>query len=296
MKVFLRVLISGLFFLPLVGFAAPLSNAGFLQGGIWYSKDPFFAGETVRVYAAIFNSSNEDIAGTVEFLDNKRSLGTSDFFVERGGKFSQVWVDWSVTEGEHTVEALITKASLVRVGSSSVPVELGQKAAQQSVRKVERDTDGDGIGNAQDTDDDNDGLSDAQEKIQGTDPLVRGSATQETENNAATTKESNITDTLISYLPPSVEKPVSQFHEAVREALAPVVKKAEEKKEEVRERLEALNKNPETEQAEKTKESLYLASVSTAAFALKTELILYVTALSFSYLVLRAFTRRLFKR
>ena len=290
------LLLCFLVFLPLRAQGALLSNAGFLQGGIWYSKDPFFAGETVRVYAALFNSSSEDIAGTVEFLDNKRSLGMSDFFVERGGKFSQVWVDWNVTEGEHTVEALITKASLVRVGSSSVPVELGQKAAQQSVRKVELDTDGDGIGNTQDTDDDQDGLSDAQERIQGTDPLVQGSQTRETENNAATTKESNITDTLISYLPPSLEKPVSQFHEAVREALAPVVKKAEEKKEEVRERLEALNENPGAEQAEKTKESLYLASVSAAAFALKTEIILYVTALSFSYLVLRAFTRRLFKR
>src|SRR3989338_2094344 len=95
------LLLCFLVFLPLRAQGALLSNAGFLQGGIWYSKDPFFAGETVRVYAALFNSSSEDIAGTVEFLDNKRSLGAADFFVERGGKFVQVWVDWNVTEGEH---------------------------------------------------------------------------------------------------------------------------------------------------------------------------------------------------
>src|SRR3989338_11571345 len=93
-----RAIIFLLLLAPVFAFAAPLPNAVFLQGGIWYSKAPFFAGETVRVYAAIFNSGNGDISGTVEFLDNQKSLGKSDFFVERGGKFSTLLGVWEVVK------------------------------------------------------------------------------------------------------------------------------------------------------------------------------------------------------
>src|SRR3989344_6462651 len=155
LKAFLLFLLAA----PFVVSAAPLSNAGFLQGGIWYSKDPFFAGDTVRAYAAIFNSSAEDIAGTVEFLDNKKPLGAADFFVERGGKFVQVWVDWKATEGEHLVEAVITKASVIRVGGSPVAIEFQQTRAQESLRQGQQDTDGGGVGNGDDSDDDKDGIT-----------------------------------------------------------------------------------------------------------------------------------------
>ncbi len=230
-----QIFLFGFFvFVPFLISAAPLSNAGFLQGGIWYSKDPFFAGDTVRAYAAIFNSSNEDIAGTVEFLDNKKQFGNAEFFVERGGKFAQVWVDWSVTEGEHLVEAVITKASIIRVGGAPVAIELQQAKAQESLRQVDQDTDKDGIGNKTDTDDDNDGVLDAQELTQGTDPLVPSASQEE----AATAKETEqvqkdnaITETIIAFLPDGIEKPMTIVQEAVQGVLAPVVEQAEQKQE-----------------------------------------------------------------
>lgn len=296
----LQVFLFGLFaFIPLLTFAAPLSNAGFLQGGIWYSKDPFFAGDTVRVYAAVFNSSNEDLAGTVEFLDNKKSLGNADFFVERGGKFTQVWVDWNVTEGDHRVEAVITKASIIRVGSSPVPIELQQAKAQESLRQVDKDTDRDGIGNNTDADDDNDGVSDAQELTQGTDPLVLPASQEEAmaaKETEQAQKDSAITETVIAFLPDGIEKPMAIAHEAVQGVLAPVVEQVEQKQEQARQQLEALNKNPEASATEKTRASLYLASLSAASFVLKTEIILYAFALFLAYLFLKALLRRVFKR
>ena len=285
-------------FIPLLVSAEPLSNAGFLQGGIWYSKDPFFAGETVRVYAAIFNSSSEDLAGTVEFLDNKQRLGSAEFFVERGGKFAQVWVDWNVTEGQHLVEAVITKASIIRVGSSPVAIELQQAKAQESLRQVDKDADKDGIGDKADTDDDNDGMSDAQELTQGTNPLVPSvpqeeAAAKETE---PAQKDNVITETIVAFLPDGIEKPMTVIQETVQGVLAPVVKQVEQKQEQAQQQLAALNGNPEASATEKTKASLYLASLSVAAFVLKTEIILYVFALFFAFLFLKALLRRVFKR
>ncbi|MBI4122871.1 MAG: hypothetical protein HY458_00710 [Parcubacteria group bacterium] len=281
--------------IPAFVFAEPLSNAGFLQGGIWYSKDPFFAGETVRVYAALFNSGSEDIAGAIEFLDNKNSIGSSDFFVERGGKFTQVWVDWSATEGEHLIEAVITKVSVIRVGGSPVAIELQQARAQESLRQVEKDTDKDGIGNNTDTDDDNDGTSDAQELSEGTDPLAASSPISE-EENAVPSEQTDITDTIIALLPEAVEKPISEIHAAAQSLLAPVKEQVEQKQEQARQQLDTLNGNPEANSTEKTKASFYLASLSAAAFVLKTEIILYAFALFLAYLFLKALARRMFKR
>ncbi|MBI2453052.1 MAG: hypothetical protein HYV55_02380 [Parcubacteria group bacterium] len=297
--VFFGLIVLSFFSSPLLGFAAPLSNAGFLQGGIWYSKDPFFAGDTVRVYAALFNSGNEDIAGTVEFLDNKKSLGAADFFVERGGKFTQVWVDWKATEGEHLVEAVITKASVIRVGGSPVAIELQQTRAQESLRQVQQDTDGDGVGNANDSDDDNDGMSDVQEIKQGTNPLVPSvPVAQNQEENVASSEQqkTSITDTIIALLPDTVEKPASEIHAAVKDLLAPVKEQVERKQEEAVQQLRALEENPEATQAEKTKASVYLASLSAASFVLKTEIILYVFVLFLGYVFLKALVRRVFKR
>ena len=277
-----RAVIFALFLPPVSPLAAPLSNAGFLQGGIWYSKDPFFAGETVRVYAAIFNSGQNDISGKVEFLDNQKSLGKSDFFVERGGKFSQVWIDWNVDKGRHSVEAIITKASLVGPGGVLTPVEIAQTKAQEDSRLVEEDTDKDQIGNATDTDDDNDGISDAEEIKKGTNPLSLDKPAPAEEKLAESKKtgaEKNFTDALISLLPEEIEGGISQTHQFVRDSLEPVKEILETKTEESKNRLQALKGSTGIPQKETLLESVYLASLAAAAFVFRNEIILYLVGL-----------------
>ncbi len=100
---------------------APLTytNLGFLQGNIWYSKDPFYDGDKVRIYSAVFNSSADDLLGTAEFYDNDTPIGKMDFSVAGGGKIKEVWTDWQATIGNHKISAKIIKAQLSKVGGAS---------------------------------------------------------------------------------------------------------------------------------------------------------------------------------
>lgn len=135
-------------------------NAG-LVSGIWYSKSPFFAGETVRVYTAIQNNSGFDITGKVRFLKNEDAIGESSFSAAQGG-LVQVWADWKVPDGTHKISAQVIDAA--------PPIQGFFTVAQDNVF-VDADTDHDQIGNLQDTDDDNDGLADEKEKVLGTNPV-----------------------------------------------------------------------------------------------------------------------------
>lgn len=291
---------------PLAAFAASVSNAGFLESSLWYSKDPFFAGETVRIYAALFNSGQDDISGTVEFFDNKQLIGTRDFFIGRGGAFAQVFTDWNVAAGAHAVEAVITKASRLPVGEAPVSIEFERTKVQEDSRTVDEDTDKDEVGNSADTDDDNDGASDAEEIKNGTNPLTYDAPLRK-EKQVKTTppppepeKEnppgSTLTDKAISLLPEAVEEDIARGNAVVRETLAPInnfLEKTIDKKEAA---LRVAAPDPDVAGREKLKGSLYLASLGAASFVLKNEIILYLAALVIGFFAARAAFRRMFKR
>lgn len=107
----MRYLISTiLIFFAAQVFAAdlPISNAGFAPSNIWYSRDPFYAGESVRIYTVIFNSSTYDLTGAVDFLDNGVSVGKAKFSISHGGRAQDLWTDWKAGEGKHTITARLT--------------------------------------------------------------------------------------------------------------------------------------------------------------------------------------------
>lgn len=143
-------------------------SAGFLSDNIWYSHDPFFAGENVRIYSAVFNSSSLDIAGRIEFYDNADFIGDAEFNVEAGGNLVRVWVDWQAKEGKHIIVASINEARITTPGYENEQLDLNNIKMQESIRQIDIDTDGDDIGDEQDKDDDNDGVSDEIEKEIGT--------------------------------------------------------------------------------------------------------------------------------
>jgi len=144
-------------------------NAGFVQG-LWYSKTPFFAGETVRIYTAIQNNSGFDIQGTVEFLLNGAVTGKSNFSAVQG-RIVDVWTDWKVSQGNQELSAKIVQAFKLEIGKDPEPIVLANAVLGTSQVFVDLDTDKDGLGNTEDPDDDNDLLSDAAEKELGTNPL-----------------------------------------------------------------------------------------------------------------------------
>lgn len=129
-------------------------NIGFIQGNIWYSPDPFFLGQTVRLYSAVFNGSSNDIVGTVEFYADAAPIGTTNFTAASGGKLQEVWVDWKAVGGDHTISAKIIRAAISRAGQPDEPIAVANAVSGESVRFIDADTDGDGIGDRQDTKDD----------------------------------------------------------------------------------------------------------------------------------------------
>ena len=170
--IFAILFLSFAFSTPVFGAEeTPLKNAGFVQGNIWYSKTPFFAGDKVRIYTIIFNGSAEDLTGSVEFLDNGTPIGKSSFAISGGGRVRDVWVDWIVKDGKRTITARIADASTTDALGKKKIVVLENRETGKSELQVDFDTDRDGVGNVDDLDDDNDNVSDIDEVKNGTDPL-----------------------------------------------------------------------------------------------------------------------------
>ncbi len=154
-------------------FAQTAKRFGFIEGNIWYSKDPFFDGDKIRIYSGVINSTGQDITGSVEFYDGTELIGKVDFSAVGNGTLQQVWTDWTATKGTHKISAKIIQANIAKVGGGAEPVALANSSSGEDNRFVDFDTDADGIGNLNDTDDDGDGLTDAQEIASHTDPLKK---------------------------------------------------------------------------------------------------------------------------
>lgn len=152
---------------------APVKNMGVVPANIWYSKDAFFAGETVRIYTVIFNGSTNDLSGTVEFLDNGTPIGKTDFSVPSGGRVRNPWIDWKAIEGKHTISARVIESYASVAGGTKRSIVLENAETGKSERVVDLDTDSDGTGNSDDSDDDGDSVSDVEELRNGTDPLKK---------------------------------------------------------------------------------------------------------------------------
>ncbi|MDP2637162.1 MAG: hypothetical protein Q8P03_00940 [bacterium] len=194
-------------------------NAGVVSG-IWYSKFPFFAGETVRIYTAIQNNSGSDIKGKVQFLRNGEPLEETPFSALKGG-LVQVWADWEATQGTSNISARIIEAT--------PPVTNSFAAAQHEVF-VDMDTDNDNLGNLQDLDDDNDGLTDEKERALGTDPLNPDTDLDNIKDN----------EDIIEEEPVSPKTFVSNIEAETDQFIGSIVQNLEEQKKQVEERIAAF--------------------------------------------------------
>ena len=169
MKIKLVIFIlSGWLMSPASAMAQDL-NAGFVEG-LWYSKQQFFAGDTVRVYVALRNSSAADISATIEFFDNDELIGTRTV-AALSGRLIEAWTDWETAAGEHKLAARLTNLVIDEIGQSA-KTKLVTDALATDNLLIDIDTDNDDIGNKDDPDDDNDGVSDLAEIENGTNPLV----------------------------------------------------------------------------------------------------------------------------
>lgn len=100
--------------------AATDGVAGFLSSPIWHTPDTYYPGDTVRIYAALMNSSSADVSGTLRFLVNDHVIGSRTFTMRAQDQVVTVWYDWEATSGSHTFSAAIADTIFSAMGSSSV--------------------------------------------------------------------------------------------------------------------------------------------------------------------------------
>ena len=143
-------------------------NVGIIKG-IWFSDAPFFEGDDIRVYTAIQNNSGDEVEGSIEFFDNKVSLGKKSFSA-LNNRIIESWIDTKALSGGHEFSVKITELNKNPIGLASFAIN-SESTFSEKVMVVKKDTDGDAIPDDIDDDDDGDGYSDKEEREKGSDPL-----------------------------------------------------------------------------------------------------------------------------
>ena len=110
-------------------------NAGFVPGNIWYSKDPFYDGDQIKIYTLIFDPQQSTLSGTVDFFDQNILLGTKTFSVQAGA-VKDISVNWTVTAGTHIIFAKIENAEFLAANGTTTDAGLAGTETEKSSRIV----------------------------------------------------------------------------------------------------------------------------------------------------------------
>jgi hypothetical protein len=131
-----KIVFIGLVLVPNFSYAIEtLTNTGLVPSNIWFSKDPFYAGDKVRIYSVVFSGSAKDLRGRVNFYDNNKLLCTSEF-ASIALRISEVWCDWAVDEGKHNISIKITNPRASAPGETEEPVILSSSELRVAERVV----------------------------------------------------------------------------------------------------------------------------------------------------------------
>jgi len=136
-KKFYLFLILILCLFPTFKINAQDSNAGFVPGNIWYSKDPFEEGDKIKIYTVLFNPDSREFSGTVIFFDKTIFLGKKDFTMA-ARSVKDMSIDWTVNVGDHVIFAKIENAKFLTSGNTYEEVYLFDNQTEESKRTVKK--------------------------------------------------------------------------------------------------------------------------------------------------------------
>lgn len=137
---FIFILLSSFYpakFLNEIANAQTTSNAGFISVNIRYSKDPFIEGDKIKIYSLVINPDQREISGIVVFFDQTILLGTKSFTVPANG-VKDVFINWTVTAGNHAIFAKIENAKFLISKGNYEAVALADNETTKSERTVEK--------------------------------------------------------------------------------------------------------------------------------------------------------------
>ncbi len=136
--------------LLILGFLFPFAAsalsipAGILKDQIWFSKDPFFAGDTITIFTFVFNSSDYRLSGTMVLTDGTTTIDKKTFTVLPSGGSQVVSFPWTVTRGQHNFSAKISENQLDKVTGGVVNTPISTIQTVSVKRFVDLDTNHDG--------------------------------------------------------------------------------------------------------------------------------------------------------
>ncbi len=133
--------------LPATG-EARVVHAGLPSEQIWFSKDPFFAGDTITIFTLVFNSSNYRLSGTMTLRDGTGTLDAKPFVVDASGGSQVVTFPWLVTKGNHTFSAIISQDALSQNGTMLTDALITATRTPKISRFADDDKNQNGIGDS----------------------------------------------------------------------------------------------------------------------------------------------------
>src|SRR3989344_52315 len=148
--------------LSVANFGFAKTDISLAQTDITFSQDNIVEGNSVKIYARVYNVGDTDVLGQVIFLNNGSQMPSPQPVSLKPGTYDDVFINWKPMAGEYSIEAKIT---------GIIPAD--EESSNNSVKKevfIDSDTDQDGIGNKKDPDIDGDKLENEKEETIGTSP------------------------------------------------------------------------------------------------------------------------------
>lgn len=202
--------------LPINRIYAQVSNTGFVQANIWYSKDPFEEGDKIKIYTLLFNPDSRQLSGTVNFFDNSVLLGKKNFSIAPGAT-NALSIDWTVTAGKHDIFGEIENAKFLLSDGSYEAVTLSQGETEKSSITVAKK-----IVPVADT----------------------GEATNSNSiNNSVSTLASSIENTVTSSTPSFISGPIISTTSALESFRQNTANASQQKETDVKSQIKALDEN-----------------------------------------------------